>query len=128
MNNRLINGLIFGSFLVLGLGGCTKGFEAAQPGNLTSGSLSNPPGGTTQNRQKIQIAASDNVGVTKVEVYINAVLQPQCVFTSKPANNAPYECEWPVVGNAGDQVQILAKAYDANGNVGTSAPSVVTLQ
>jgi hypothetical protein len=75
---------------------------------------------TFQNVQLIEIAASDNVGVTKVEVFINKALL--CTLTA-----APYNCKWPVVGNAGDRVLIEAKAYDVQGNVGLTA-STVTLE
>ena len=57
--------------------------------------------------------ASDNVGVTKVEFYVNNVLK--CTDTS-----SAYTCAWKVPARKNINYNITAKAYDAVGNIGTS--------
>ena len=61
----------------------------------------------------IEVTASDNVGVTRVEFYEGTTLK-----TTTTA--APYSYSWPVVSaDAGTHVW-TAKAFDAAGNVGNS--------
>ena len=68
----------------------------------------------------ISANASDNVGVTKVELYVNNQLQ--CADFV-----APYSCNWNVPGGKpGVTYSLLAKAYDSKGNVGSSATVKVT--
>jgi hypothetical protein len=67
----------------------------------------------------IEASASDNVGVTKVEFYVDGILK--CTSTA-----APYSCPWRVTGLPGQVYQLQTKAYDAAGNVGTSASVMVS--
>jgi hypothetical protein len=70
----------------------------------------------------IQATASDNVRVTRVEFYVNGSLK--CSATV-----APYACQWQVPAASpvsGKDYSLQAKAYDAQGNVGSS--SIVTVQ
>jgi hypothetical protein len=67
----------------------------------------------------INASASDNVGVTKVEFYVNGALQ--CSDTVES-----YTCNWNVPGKPGVTYSLLAKAYDFKGNVGSSAIVKVT--
>jgi hypothetical protein len=60
----------------------------------------------------LSATASDNVGVVKVEFYVNGSLQ--CSDTA-----SPYTCSWRVPA-ANKSYVLQAKAYDAAGNVGTS--------
>jgi hypothetical protein len=81
-----------------------------------------------QNIQDIKVQASDNVGVVKVEIYVNTGSGNVLLCTvSSPASDGYYHCNWPVSGSAGQSVTILAKAFDLQGNVGQST-STVTLQ
>jgi hypothetical protein len=57
-------------------------------------------------------SASDNVGVTKVEFYLNGSLK--CSDTS-----SPYNCSFSMV--SGSNLPLMAKAYDAAGNSKESA-------
>ena len=67
----------------------------------------------------INANASDNVGVAKVEFYIDNILN-STEFSS------PYNYAWDTTALAGPHV-ITAKAYDAAGNVGISASVTVTV-
>jgi hypothetical protein len=69
----------------------------------------------------VSATASDNVGVTKIEFYINGVLGASDAVS-------PYTFAWNTSGLSGNQA-IVAKAYDAAGNIGTSTPvtTVVTV-
>ena len=63
-------------------------------------------------------SATDNVGVTRVEFYVDGKLN-----TSD--NTAPYTASFRLNGSPGSRHSVFARAYDAAGNVGTS--SSVTL-
>lgn len=85
-------------------------------------SITSPANGAnvTRNSQvTITANASDNTGVTKVEFYVGNTLT--CTDTS-----APYSCAWRVPGTKNVTYNLVAKAYDAAGNVGTSSPIRVT--
>ena len=64
--------------------------------------------------------ASDSVGVTRVEFYVNGVLQTTDTST-------PYLCSWNTTALAAGTYTLSAKAYDAAGNVGTSGNVSVTI-
>jgi hypothetical protein len=67
----------------------------------------------------IGVSASDNVGVTKVECYINDVLASTSTTGSFSWNTTAY---------SNGSYALRAKAYDAAGNVGTSAATTVSIQ
>lgn len=60
----------------------------------------------------IQASASDNVGMIKVEFYINGSLI--CTDTT-----ASYACGYNLPGAKGASYQIEARAYDSAGNIGS---------
>jgi subtilisin family serine protease len=62
----------------------------------------------------VNVSASDNVGVTKVELYANGSLVAS-------DNVAPYSFSWDSTKVANGSVNLVAKAYDSAGNVGTSS-------
>ena len=62
----------------------------------------------------VTVAASDNVGVSKVEFYVNSVLQAT-------DSASPYTFTWNTSALANGSYTLTAKAYDAAGNVGQSA-------
>jgi hypothetical protein len=88
-------------------------------------SITQPTNGSSLARKvkaTIQATASDNVGVTRVEFYVNGSVKCSVTVT-------PYACQWqvPAASLANGKVYSLqAKAYDAKGNVGSS--SIVTVQ
>lgn len=68
----------------------------------------------------LSATASDNAGVVKVEFYRNGTLW-------RTDLTEPFIMTWYTTGAAGGSYTIVAKAYDAAGNVGISAPVTVTL-
>ena len=77
--------------------------------------ITQPSSGTVRRRSTMTIAAdaSDNVGVVRVEFYVNGVRV--CTDTA-----APYTCSWKVPSAVNKSYILQAKAYDAIGNVGVS--------
>jgi chitinase len=67
----------------------------------------------------LSASASDEVGVTKVEFYING--SRKC--TDKVA---PYTCNWSVSATAGVAYTLEVRAYDAAGNIGSSVVHVTS--
>jgi len=68
----------------------------------------------------VTASASDNVGVVKVEFYIDSVL-------SSTVTTSPYNFSWNTTTVANGTHTIFSKAYDAANNVGTSATVTVTV-
>jgi chitinase len=68
----------------------------------------------------VTAAASDNIGVTKVEFYRNGTLQATDTST-------PYVYSWNTSSSAAGTYTLMAKAYDAAGNVGQSGNINVTV-
>ncbi len=80
-------------------------------------SITSPADGTEVARRSdvtLAAAASDNVGVMRVDVYVNGSLK--CSLTA-----SPYTCTWRVPGSPNRTYKVQARATDAAGNVGTSA-------
>ena len=83
-------------------------------------SITNPANGSSIARRStvtIAASASDNVGVTKVEFYINGSI----ICTDAVS---PYNCVWKVPNKRNAGYTIQAKAYDAMGNSFTDSVSV----
>jgi hypothetical protein len=68
----------------------------------------------------VSIVASDNVAVTRVELYVNGVLQATL-------SSAPYSFSWNTTLLANGSYTLSAKAYDAAGNVGRSNDAAMTV-
>ena len=77
-------------------------------------------GATVSGTVAVSAGATDNVGVTKVEFYLNGVLQTTLA-------SSPYSFSWNTAAVANGVYVISAKAYDAAGNVGQSASVTVTV-
>ena len=85
-------------------------------------SITSPTNGsivTKATKFTISVAASDNIGVAKVEIFVNAKLQ--CTDAI-----APYTCVWNIPGAANKTYKLQSKAYDAAGNTGFSSVIMVT--
>ena len=85
-------------------------------------SITKPSNGSKVSRDKtttIEATASDESGISKVEFYINDVL---ICSDSK----ASYKCSWKVPKPKGVTYNLVSRAYDTKGNVGTSQTVVVT--
>jgi hypothetical protein len=86
-------------------------------------SISSPTGGTTVSSTLIVSAsASDNVGVSKVEFYLDSATTPAATITS-----SPYTFSWNTTSVASGTHTINAKAYDAANNIGQSATVSFTI-
>ena len=68
----------------------------------------------------VSASASDNVGVTRVEFLLDGALQ-------STNTSSPYNWTWNTVSVANGAHTLVAKAYDAAGNVGTSSSVSVTV-
>ncbi len=98
--------------------------QAADSGDTTAptASVTAPPGGATlTGTADVTAAATDNVGVTKVELYIDDALEGWVAIT-------PYSWTWDTTSHADGSHRLLVKAYDAAGNLGASPAVSVDLQ
>jgi uncharacterized membrane protein len=84
-------------------------------------SITSPANGATVSGTiTVTASASDNVGVVKVEFYIDSVLK-------STSTTSPYTFSWNTTTVANGSHTIFSKAYDAANNVGTSATVTVTV-
>ncbi len=75
------------------------------------------PGANVKDVVNVTATARDNVGVTKVELYVNGVMR-----SSDTA--APYGFDWDTRVTANGKVNLMAKAYDTAGNVNSDSIQV----
>ena len=112
------NGLIYANavaWLANGSGG--TGGDTTPP----TTSITAPANGTTVSATvSVTASASDNVGVTKVEFYLDGALK-------STDTTSPYSWSWDTTASANGSHSLVTKAYDAAGNVGTSATVTVTV-
>ncbi len=78
-------------------------------------------GSTVSGVVSVNVSASDNVAVTRVEWYLNGAL-----VGSSPTSSATFS--WDTTASANGSYTLQALAYDAAGNVGTSAMLNVSVQ
>src|SRR5205823_13984 len=83
-------------------------------------SISAPPSGTVSGVVTVNVTATDNVGVTRVDLLVNGA-----VFASD--TTAPYTFNWDTTALAGTTNTLTARAYDAAGNSGDSQTVTVTV-
>lgn len=69
----------------------------------------------------VSIQASDNVGVTKIEFYVDDNLEHSL-------KEEPYEFTWATTTIPNGEYSILVKAYDKARNQGVSKPITITVQ
>ncbi|MGZ8783433.1 MAG: S8 family serine peptidase, partial [Gaiellaceae bacterium] len=98
-------------------------FGAAPPGDTTppTTSIGSPTSGATVGGTvTVSASASDNVGVSRVELYVDGSLH-------STDTSSPYSFAWntATVANGGHSLQ--TRAHDAAGNVGSSASVSVTV-
>lgn len=99
--------------------------QAAKPAvvvdtQLPSVSITSPTGGRVSGVVPIDTESSDNVGVTRVELYVNG----QLVATDALA---PFAFAWDTTGKADGSYSLRLHAVDAAGNRRESAPVTVTV-
>ena len=80
-----------------------------------------PADGTTiSGTTPVSVTATDNIGVTKVELYANGTLMDTLT-------TAPYDFSFDTAILTNGSHALMAKAYDAAGNIGNSATVNVTV-
>ena len=89
-------------------------------GTAPTVAIASPTGGSVSGTVTVVVNASDNVGVTRVELRANGQ-----VVASGTA--APYQLLWDSKSVANGGVTLTATAYDAKGNAKTSAGVTVTV-
>jgi beta-lactamase superfamily II metal-dependent hydrolase len=77
-------------------------------------------GATVSSTTNVTASASDNVGVTKVEFYLDGALQ-------STDTTSPYAWSWNTLTSPNGSHSLQSKAYDAAGNTGSSATISVTV-
>jgi M6 family metalloprotease-like protein len=77
-------------------------------------------GATVSGTTTVTASATDNVGVTSVEFYVDGVL-------AATDNSAPYSFAWNTTSVADGSHSLSSKAYDAAGNAGTSPAVTVNV-
>ena len=77
-------------------------------------------GATVSGTTNVTASASDNVGVTRVEFWLDGALQ-------STDTTAPYEWSWNTTTATNGSHTLQSKAYDAAENVGTSSTASVTV-
>jgi thermitase len=87
----------------------TAAITSPSAGSVLSGTLA------------IHVTASDNVGVTRVELYLNGNL-------AGTSSTASTDFTWNTAGYADGTYGLQARAYDAAGNAGTSPTVTVTVR
>jgi hypothetical protein len=84
-------------------------------------SITSPLTGAAISRTvSVSVSASDNVGVTKVELYKDWAL-----FAT--LTNSPYTFSWDTTKDQDGAHSLLAKAYDAANNIGSSNTVAVSV-
>lgn len=83
-------------------------------------SITSPTGGKVTAIVPVDVNYSDNVGVTRAELYVNG----SKVITD---DVGPFAFAWDTAAYADGAYTLTAKAYDAAGNVGTSPSVAVTI-
>jgi hypothetical protein len=82
--------------------------------------IASPTGGTVSGTVTVSANASDNVGVTRVDFYVNGALKGSDTA-------APYQYSWNTTSVANGAATLRAIAYDAAGNAGQSSIVSVTV-
>lgn len=83
-------------------------------------SITSPTGGTVTGTVIVSVSATDNVGVTRVDLRVNGV-------TVATDATSPFQMTWNSATVANGSVQLTAAAYDAAGNTAVSAARTVTV-
>jgi len=84
-------------------------------------SISNPVSNATLSSSvSVSANASDNVGVKRVDFYVNGALRAS-------VNTSPYNFNWDTLAESNASYVLSCKAYDAAGNMGSSSNVSVTV-
>ncbi|HLO04035.1 MAG TPA: Ig-like domain-containing protein [Symbiobacteriaceae bacterium] len=113
---RTFNASAYKNTTLYGGGGGGGGDTTAPTVSITAPTAGATVSGTTT----VSASASDNVGVTKVEFYLDGALQ-------STDTTSPYSWSWDTTTAANGSHSLTAKAYDAANNVATSTAVSVTV-
>jgi endonuclease/exonuclease/phosphatase family metal-dependent hydrolase len=105
-------------FVVISTSGGGGGGDTTPP---TVSIISPADGETVAGTVLVTAVADDDVGVTKVEFYLNGSL-------TATDTTAPFEWSWDTTTSANGSHSLEARAWDAAGNVGSSTPVGVTVE
>ena len=83
-------------------------------------SIASPTGGAVSGAVSVSVNASDNVGVTRVDLRVNG-------STVASSNVSPYRFSWDSTTAANGATSLTAAAFDAAGNSGVSTAVSVTV-
>ena len=83
-------------------------------------SITAPMGGTVSGIVPVNVTASDNVGVTRVDLLVSGTLLASDI-------SAPYAFSWDSTALAGTSASLVARAYDAAGNSASSTAVIVSV-
>jgi hypothetical protein len=114
------HGRIDAAAAVAAAGGAAPDPQPETDRESPSVSITAPGGGTVSGSITVTASASDDTGVASVKFYLNGALV-------RSDSSAPYTWNWNTTGTANGQAQLLARAYDAAGNEGTSQTVTVTV-
>ncbi len=127
-------GLVFSVLLAATLFGCSTSKNGVGPnpppappppppdGQVPTATITSPTGGSyLTGMVPITISAQDNVGVTKVEMLIDGIV-------AATDNAAPWEFSWNTDPLEDGSRNMVARAYDLAGNVGSSSVVPVTIR
>ncbi|MDB4895338.1 MAG: DNA-binding protein [Firmicutes bacterium] len=113
---RTFNASSYKNTTLYGGGGGGTPDTTAPTVSLTAPAAGSTVSGTTT----VSASASDNVGVTKVEFYLDGALQ-------STDTASPYSWSWDTTTASNASHSLTAKAYDAAGNVSTATAVSVTV-
>lgn len=82
--------------------------------------ITSPGVGTVKGVVPVDVSATDNAGVAKVDLFANGTLVASDL-------TAPYSFSWDSSKLADGPANLVAKAYDAAGNIGSSATLNITV-
>jgi thermitase len=83
-------------------------------------SIASPTGGSVSGMVPVDVNSSDNVGVTRVDFFVNGQLIASDSL-------APYAFAWDTAGMADGSYTLSVQAFDAAGNRGTSPAVTVSI-
>lgn len=93
----------------------------ANDATAPSVSITSPANGSSVSGAiTVNITATDNLGVAKVELYLNGTLYASY-------GSAPYNISWNTTSVTNGSYTLTARAYDAAGNVGQSPAITITV-
>ena len=110
-----------GSCVIAGNAPATVTATFSPDGTSPSASITSPAtGASVSGSVNVAVSAADNAAVTRVELWVDGAL----VATDTAA---PWSFAWDSTAKPNGTHSLLAKAYDAGGNIGSSPPISVTV-